>query len=194
MGGDAKTNGKGICFSCNEKYTLGHRCKSPQAFYIEGQQAEEDEIVVEEETKVDEGDKLLDVPKIFVHAVSGWSNPRAMRMVARVENQQVAVLVDSGSTHNFIRERIAKLLHLAITATEEFEVRVANGERLRCKERCGCQSFHSRARFSSNSICFTFDWVRCGFRYTMARAIGTRHMCLDESYNEFSSGLERIVC
>ena len=31
---------KGLCFRCSEKYTAGHRCKSKQLFYIEGEDEE----------------------------------------------------------------------------------------------------------------------------------------------------------
>ena len=33
MGGNAKA--EGLCFNCNEKFTLGHRCATTQAFVIE---------------------------------------------------------------------------------------------------------------------------------------------------------------
>jgi hypothetical protein len=30
-----KRREKGLCFGCNKKFTLGHRCQTPQAFVIE---------------------------------------------------------------------------------------------------------------------------------------------------------------
>ena len=33
---------RGLCFNCNEKLTLGHRCKGPQLLLLEGSQEDED--------------------------------------------------------------------------------------------------------------------------------------------------------
>jgi hypothetical protein len=45
------------------------------------------------------------------------------------------ILINSGSTHNFVDHKIAHALQLAMTPTQEFTVKVANGEKLRCTER-----------------------------------------------------------
>ncbi|KAJ0053781.1 hypothetical protein Pint_00560 [Pistacia integerrima] len=46
---------------------------------------------------------------------------------------EVVALIDSGSTHNFISDRVAEMLHLPMKPTESFTVRIANGERLSFK-------------------------------------------------------------
>ncbi|CAA0805809.1 Eukaryotic aspartyl protease family protein, partial [Striga hermonthica] len=48
--------------------------------------------------------------------------------------RRVVVLVDNGSSHNFIIADLSQKLKLSTTKIELFEVRVANGERLRCIE------------------------------------------------------------
>jgi hypothetical protein len=45
------------------------------------------------------------------------------------------VLIDSGSTHNFLSEKIARLLRLLVVPTKSFAGRIANGERLFCQGR-----------------------------------------------------------
>ena len=47
----------------------------------------------------------------------------------------VIILIDSGSTHNFISERTATLLRLLVVPTEPFKVQVANGDSLKCRGR-----------------------------------------------------------
>ncbi|KAL6323861.1 hypothetical protein AAG906_005857 [Vitis piasezkii] len=49
-----------------------------------------------------------------------------MRVSAKVGPHELIVLIDSGSTHNFINERIAELLQLPMVPTEPFNVKVAN--------------------------------------------------------------------
>lgn len=34
---------KGLCFNCNDRFTPGHKCKTPQLFLIEGGEDEEKE-------------------------------------------------------------------------------------------------------------------------------------------------------
>ncbi|KAH9753704.1 hypothetical protein KPL71_015173 [Citrus sinensis] len=59
--------------------------------------------------------------------------PRTMRVTATVGPYEIMVLIDSGSTHNFISSRMANMLRLPIIPTAGFLVRVANGETLSCK-------------------------------------------------------------
>ncbi|KAA8521015.1 hypothetical protein F0562_011697 [Nyssa sinensis] len=60
-----------------------------------------------------------------------------MRMTAKIGSHEVIMLVDSGSTHNFVSERIARLLRMPVVPTEPFTVRVANGENMKCQGRVG---------------------------------------------------------
>ncbi|CAA0811545.1 Unknown protein, partial [Striga hermonthica] len=114
---------KGLCFKCEEKFMPGHRCK--QAFVIEVTNSDEEETEIEvheEETE------------ISMHAMAGIRGPRMMRLPAWVKDRRVVVLVDNGSSHNFINADLSQKLKLPTTKIEPFEVRVANGERLRCTE------------------------------------------------------------
>lgn len=47
---------------------------------------------------------------ISIHAISGYSSRQAMRKPSRIKPQVVAVLINSGSTHNFISSKLACLL------------------------------------------------------------------------------------
>ena len=74
-------------------------------------------------------------PEISLHALTGWATSKTIRVKAKVGNHELVVLIDSGSAHNFISERVANLLHLPIVSTNSFTLRVANGERLPCQGR-----------------------------------------------------------
>ena len=45
------------------------------------------------------------------------------------------VLIDNGSTHNFISDKVVALLQLPVVPTKPFHVRVANGQPLKCQGR-----------------------------------------------------------
>ncbi|CAA0811306.1 cysteine-rich RLK (RECEPTOR-like protein kinase) 8, partial [Striga hermonthica] len=66
------------------------------------------------------------------HLVCKLKGPRTMRLPAWVKDRRVIVLVDNGSSHNFINAYLFQKLNLPTTMIEPFEVRVANGERLQC--------------------------------------------------------------
>lgn len=66
--------------------------------------------------------------KISLPALSGWSRPKTMRVTTIINKQTEMELIDSGSTHNFISEKVACSLHLPVSVTRGFTVRVANGE------------------------------------------------------------------
>nr|TKR91578.1 hypothetical protein D5086_0000222020 [Populus alba] len=88
---------------------------------------------VTEEADAEEVTRENDEPEITLHALIGWSAPRTMRVDAKVGFVNAVVLIDSGSTHNFISTRMADRLRLPVVPTETFTVRVANGARLQCQ-------------------------------------------------------------
>ena len=90
---------------------------------------------VTEEQLVDEIHKGPPEPEITLHALTGWTAPKTMRITAKICARDVIVLIDSGSTHNSISERMANLLRLPVVPTQPFTVRVANGENLKCQGR-----------------------------------------------------------
>ncbi|CAA0825023.1 Unknown protein, partial [Striga hermonthica] len=124
---------KGLCFKCEEKFTPGHQCK--QAFVIEVANPDDEEVEVEEEShQEDEIETFSEEPEISMHAMMGIRGPKTMRLPAWVKDRRVVVLVDNGSSHNFINADLSQKLRLPTTKIEPFEVRVANGERLQCSE------------------------------------------------------------
>lgn len=40
--------------------------------------------------------------EISLHALTRSMNPKTMRLLGKIGNQQVVILIDSGSTHNFL--------------------------------------------------------------------------------------------
>ena len=132
---------QGLCFHFNERFTAGHRCQRPQLLLLEGHTGTRDVICEEvadqqaEEAGPDEVHETEPEPEINLHALTGWTAPKTIRVMATIESLEMVVLIDSGSTHNFIGTRVARLLRLPVVPTEEFTVRVANGERLKCHGR-----------------------------------------------------------
>ncbi|KAH9735042.1 hypothetical protein KPL71_017615 [Citrus sinensis] len=118
---------QGLCFNCNEKFTTGHRCTKAQLLILEAEEESEEtlETVPTEEASYD--------PKITFYALTGWTTPQTMCVKAKIGPYEIIVLIDSGSTHNFISTRLANVLKLPIVPTTAFPVKVANSEKLACQ-------------------------------------------------------------
>ena len=57
-------------------------------------------------------------------------------LVGHIKKKKVIVLIDSGSTHNFIHCKVAKELNCFLYPTPEFQVMVANGGTINCFGKC----------------------------------------------------------
>lgn len=58
----------------------------------------------------------------------GHTIPQTLRVLGQIKNSPINVLIDSGSTQNFIQERVAKQLHLPFQQSKPFQVLIGNGE------------------------------------------------------------------
>jgi hypothetical protein len=74
--------------------------------------------------------------EILVHALVGVSTPQTLKIIGYIKKQKIIVLVDSGSTHNFIDKILAKHLNCFVYLVENFQVLVANGGSIDCGGKC----------------------------------------------------------
>ena len=74
--------------------------------------------------------------EITLYALMGSPSPGTMRVWGRINHQDMVILIDSGSTHNFLDKALWKLLKLPISTQYCFEVKVANGDVLQTKGAC----------------------------------------------------------
>jgi len=70
-----------------------------------------------------------------VHALAGYSNPQTMKVNGLLNRQQVIVLIDTGSTNNFLDESIANKFSITTEDCEPFEVTLADEGTLTCKSK-----------------------------------------------------------
>ncbi|KAJ4721025.1 Transposon Ty3-G Gag-Pol polyprotein [Melia azedarach] len=123
---------QGLCFNY-DKFSSGRKCKDPQLLLLEGNISDgskgSNNKIIEADT-----DLSFDV-EISLHALTAWTATKTMRFTAKIGHYEVIVLIDGGSTHNFISDKVAALLRLPVMPTEPFNVRVANGPPLKCQGR-----------------------------------------------------------
>ena len=73
---------------------------------------------------------------ITVHALAGYSNPQTMKVEGLLKQQPITVLIDTGSTNNFLNSKVAAWMALHIEGYSKFDVKVADGRILKCDQRC----------------------------------------------------------
>ena len=89
-----RRSAQGLCFNCNEKLSSGRRCKGPQLLLLEvnfDAEAEEDN----NETNPDFPSNL----EVSLHALTGWTTEKTMRVTTKIGNYEVVVLIDSSYLH-----------------------------------------------------------------------------------------------
>ena len=124
---------KGLCFYCDEKFIPGHRCQRPQLFMIEDSTPEE--IDTSDDCTVDVA-TVESFPEISFHAIARTEHPQTIRVLGKLKNKDVTVLIDGGSTHNFIDQSIVSQFGLQEIRDKTFQVMVANREKIVCGGRC----------------------------------------------------------
>lgn len=121
---------QGLCYHCDDKWSQGHRCK-PRLHLL----------IADEDLEPSSGFPLPDsltyttpkpglTPQISLNAMEGTPAPQTFRLLDSLCHHQVVILVDGGSTHNFIQSRVAKFLTLPTTPTAA--LKVGNGHTLDC--------------------------------------------------------------
>ncbi|KAA8550293.1 hypothetical protein F0562_001977 [Nyssa sinensis] len=118
---------KGLCYYCDEKYSMGHRCERPQLFMVE----DSPDVGEENSNANGQGAEVLDaLPETFISRYCGTQHPQTLRVWGRLKNKNLMVLIDGGSTHNFIDQATASRVGLYITRNKKLQVVVANQEKI----------------------------------------------------------------
>ena len=120
---------KGLCFNCDKKYSKGHKCGEKKLFYIDCEEEEERE--QEQEPSQDENVEAISseelTPTISCNALARISTPQTLKIEGYIKKKKVIVLIDSGSTHNFIHYKLAKSLNFFVYPAPEFQVMIVDG-------------------------------------------------------------------
>jgi hypothetical protein len=130
---------KGLCYNCDDKYFPGHKCKEQNLFMAISEDIQEDDddtSPVPESPETSEinppSDPPAEEPIISLNALTGFSAPQTLKLIGYIKHRKVIILVDSGSTHNFIHRRIAQETHCYIHAVNNFQIMIANGGSMKC--------------------------------------------------------------
>ncbi|VFQ81342.1 unnamed protein product [Cuscuta campestris] len=131
----AERGKKGLCWFCEEKLDPTHHCK--RRFLALMGPDDEDMAAGEEPNEHPITEDLIITGDISsLHSLAGSPSPCSLRLTGNIKNSPVHVLLDGGSTHNFIHPTVAERLSLVLYPVTPFRVYVGNGESLRCSYSC----------------------------------------------------------
>jgi len=71
-----------------------------------------------------------------LNSMASTSTPRSLRFTGTISGVPVLVLVDGGSSHNFIHPDVVEKLKIEVDTVLVFRVHVGNGESLQCSQLC----------------------------------------------------------
>lgn len=125
---------KGLYFWCDHKFMSSHKCKKRQLFVLQVKEIIDEEELIEAIT--DDNEEGSQGGQHILNAL--WGNGTNQTMMVRGLSGKVRlhVLVDIGSTQNFINEQIEKNLNFLVYDVNGIYVEIANGQEMKCDALC----------------------------------------------------------
>lgn len=122
---------KGICYYCDEKFFINHKCPNRHCFLLQMEDDANDPPPENSEQALLDSASIGDSEHhLSLNALNGSHGMGTMRFQGHIQGIAVTVLLDSGSSDNFLQPRIAQSLHLPIQSNTQFQVLVGNGHSL----------------------------------------------------------------
>lgn len=114
-----------------------HKCRSRYYLLLTD---ENDEVHPDEEEpilEVEAGDDLVESGDVSIlNSLVCHGSPRSLHLLGTINNSEVKVLIDSGSTHNFVQPTLVEKLKLQVQTIKAFKVYIGSGDSLVCSSMC----------------------------------------------------------
>jgi hypothetical protein len=134
---------KGLCYNFDDKYFLGHKCKEKNLVMAISEDVSEEDVeaplvsMSPEPTNITPPSDPLEVEStISLNALTGLSTPQTLKLIGYIKHRKFIIIVDSGSTRNFIHRCISQETSCYIRAVNNFQIMIANGGSMKCGGHC----------------------------------------------------------
>jgi hypothetical protein len=122
---------KGQCYWCDDKFSFSHRCPNKHLMLLQYDPTAE--IADDDEPEpTDQTTEIIPQPEtnhhLSLNALKGANSLGTMRFMGRIGKIRVQILIDGGSSDNFMQPRIAHFLKLPVEPAPCFKVLVGNGQ------------------------------------------------------------------
>jgi len=132
-----RTPPQGLCYNYGELYASGHVCQRLPYLatndYIKEAVPPQEVVVtpsLQEEAALEAN--VAKVLAVFLHAFAGIQMTNTMLLPVMIKRERLPVLLDTGSTHNFLSGATMKRLGLVPNGKDQLRITVANGDKLCC--------------------------------------------------------------
>lgn len=118
---------KGLCYTCDEKFSLNHLCPNKHYYVLQLDDAEPEKTEPDSPKEGGVGDETgepLTEHHLSFNALSGEAS------TGTISGRSEHVLLDGESSDTFIQPRLVKSLRLPVEAAPPFRVLVGNGHYL----------------------------------------------------------------
>ncbi|KAM1314519.1 hypothetical protein ACFX2I_018122 [Malus domestica] len=123
---------RGECWFCTDKWTAGHKCGLKQLLMLD--------VLDTEGVELPHSDIRCPKPSMELSSYAFYGTgenhtTRTMKVDGQLNGHHVRILLDSGSTHNFIDSKLLKQWGQPVSPTTNFEVMIADGGKI-CSSGC----------------------------------------------------------
>lgn len=105
---------KGLFYFCDEKFSFNHKCPNRQCFVLQLGDEDAEKSVNESKVIIEEREPVIDDHHLSLNALKGGLGVGTIKFMAYVGTMLVKVLIDGGSSDNFLQPIVAKFLKLPI--------------------------------------------------------------------------------
>ncbi|KAI4302811.1 hypothetical protein MLD38_038514 [Melastoma candidum] len=126
---------KGLCFGCNEPFDRNHRCSKRQVYSLVVEAVEEGKEFVNG-VGLDMEEQRDDRVQVTLHALRGelhGGKIQTMQVSGLYKEKHLNILIDSGSTHNFVDLSLVKGMNLMVENVPPIKEVVADGRSMICR-------------------------------------------------------------
>lgn len=192
---------KGLCFTCGERWSRDHKCATTIQLHVVEELLEAiqaDPEIISNQSSVPEGDEDT-LMSISSQALHGSESSKSIKLRGWVQNRELLVLVDSGSTHSFIDEQKGQHMRGLQALQSPLKVQVADGGQIPCSRiipQCSWwtqgHSFKTDFRLlplGSYDVILGMDWLE----QHSPMQINWSHKWLEFQYNQQLTRLQGLI-
>jgi hypothetical protein len=140
---------QGIFYYCDEKYSPRHKCREKKYFQIDASTPSSYANIPSNETPDTEdaqpsvhAEDFVAVhvePEelvILLHSILAISSPQTLKINGYIKHKSFVVLIDSGSSRDFIHRMLAEEIHCFVRPISDFQILIINGGTMKCCGHC----------------------------------------------------------
>ncbi|XP_028758775.1 uncharacterized protein LOC114717745 [Neltuma alba] len=122
---------KGLCYTCDEKFSPTHRCPNKQYMLMECDDSEGQVPEMTPHALNGGNEEATSIHHLSLHAFQGQQGKATIRFEGSIHGSAVQVLLDGDSSDSFVHPRIVKHLQLPVESVGHVRVMISDGHSMK---------------------------------------------------------------